>query len=142
MPTTLVEFYNNFRYVMNEVNQIVKIYCQEGGREHAFQKCLNLNQPNQTEMKYYMLIPHNNSFLDLQVLHPNIYEENNVSSFHKGLVQSGCSAQSDGIKNECALTIDQAPAVSKVVWPTTFLLFEHFMFLYEAALVMRVPSNT
>jgi hypothetical protein len=22
------------------------------------------------------------------------------------------------------------------------LLFEHFMFLYEAALVMRVPSNT
>jgi hypothetical protein len=35
----------------------------------------------------------------------------------------------------------QAPAASKVAWPVTLLLFEDFVFLYEAALVMRVPSN-
>ena len=51
-------------------------------------------------MKYYIFISHNNSFLDLQVLRLNIYEENNISSCHKGLVKSGCSAQSDGIENE------------------------------------------
>ena len=41
----------------------------DGGRGgHAFKKYVNLNQPNQTEMKYYILIPHNNSFLDLEIL--------------------------------------------------------------------------
>jgi len=55
----------------------------EGGGGHALQKYSFLNQPNQTEMKYYILIPHYNSFLHFHVLHLNIYEENNVSSFPK-----------------------------------------------------------
>jgi len=52
--------------------------------------------------------------------------------------------QSDGVKNEIPTDLPpphQAPAVSKVAWLVTFLFFEHFMFLYEAAFVTRVPRN-